>query len=444
MSTRTPDPPPQPGASARAAALDEGPPGGGSGRHGTFASLRYRDYRLLWFGQASHAAALWMEQIARPWLVLNITNESAAHVGGVVAMRTLPQMFFGVWAGVLADQFDRKTILLATKVGVLTLNVVFVTLLVTGLMELWMIYVASFIRGSFMAFDQPARQSMIASIVPREILTNAVALMSSTQNVMRMVGVLASGAVIATLGIEGAFIAVTVVYTGAVVSTALLRVPTNRIAGSTMSFGGMTESLKEGLRYAIGVPVIRSVLLMSLLFFVFGQSYLQVFAPLFARTTLDIGAIGFSLLIATSTIGALTGTMFIASRYPKRLGLILPVSVTLMGVALVVFSLTTYLPGALGLVVPFLVIPFVGAMQTVYFSLSNAAMLAAAPEHMRGRVVSLLSLDRAFVSAGASLGGLLAAAQGVQVAQIVYGATLAILGLVVLMTAKNLRAYVAD
>ncbi len=430
-------------AAVKAGSAFGGGPPPPSGRHGTFASLRYRDFRLLWAGQASHAAALWMEQIARPWLVLEMTNDNAAHVGGVVAMRTIPQLLFGLLAGVVADQFDRKTILLTTKVGVLTVNVAFVVLLVTGLMELWMIYATALIRGTFMAFDQPARQSMIASIVPQPILTNAVALMSSTQNIMRMAGVLGAGAIIALMGVEGAFIVLTCIYVGAVVSTALLRVPTNRVAGRETTVSGILESLKEGMRYAIRVPVVRGVLVMSLIFFVFGQSYLQVFAPLFAKSVLDIGPLGFSALVATSTIGALTGTLLIASRYPKRLGLILPLAVTLMGVALVLFSLTTYLPGAVGIVVPFAVIPLVGLMQTAYFSLSNAALLSAAPEDMRGRVVSLLSLDRAFVSAGASAGGFLAAAYGVQMAQLTYGALLAVLGLLVVIFGRQIRSYVA-
>ena len=92
---------------------------------GTFSSLRYRNLRLLWIGQTGHAAALWMEQIARPWLVLEITNNNAAHVGGVVAMRVLPQLLFGIWAGVITDRLDRKQLLFATKIGVFILNIVF-------------------------------------------------------------------------------------------------------------------------------------------------------------------------------------------------------------------------------------------------------------------------------------------------------------------------------
>ena len=92
------------------------------------ASLRYRDYRLIWLGQSSHAAALWMEQTARPLLVLAITDGSAVHLGGVVAMRTLPSLLFGVWAGVVSDWFDRKTVLQTTKAGTTSVAVLFAVL----------------------------------------------------------------------------------------------------------------------------------------------------------------------------------------------------------------------------------------------------------------------------------------------------------------------------
>ena len=178
---------------------------------GTFSSLRYRNLRLLWIGQTGHASALWMEQIARPWLVLEITNNNAAHVGGVVAMRVLPQLLFGIWAGVITDRLDRKQLLFATKIGVFILNIVFAVLLVTNLIELWHIYLVSFIRGFFMATDNPARQSLIADAVPSELVMNAVALMSATQNVMRIGGVMPSGLLIALLGGTGTFVIIAIV-----------------------------------------------------------------------------------------------------------------------------------------------------------------------------------------------------------------------------------------
>ncbi len=414
---------------------------GAATRYGLLYSLTYRNFRLLWLGQASHASALWMEQIARPWLVLIMTGDNAAHVGGVVAMRTLPMLFLGVWAGVIADRFDRRTVLISTKVGVFILSIVFAAILVSGRMELWMVYAAAFLRGSFMAFDQPARQSLIASIVPSHALTNAVALMSSTQNVMRLVGVMGSGLVIATLGIEGAFIAIAVIYIGAVVSSWMLDVPSHLLDRKNEEPTTMFQSLVEGIKYAATQPAILGVLAMSLFFFSFGMSWMQVFASLFARTVFETEAVGFSALVAISSLGAIAGTLLIASRYPKRLGLILPGSAVLMGGVLALFSAASYLPGTPGIVIPFLLVPLVGLAQTAYHSLSNALLLSATPVELRGRVISLLSLDRAMMSAGAAAGGFLAAAAGVQIAQITYGLLLVLTGVIVLFAAPGLRKF---
>lgn len=407
-----------------------------------FASLAYRDYRLLWLSQTSYAAALWMEQIARPWLVLLLTGDNPIHVGGVVALQTLPQLLFGVWGGVVADGFPRKAILVTTKRVVLLLNIVFATLLLTGVIELWHVYAAAFIRGASMAFDQPARQSLIASLVPSSLLTNAVALMSSTQSVMRILGITTAGAVIALVGIERAWLAIVLVLVLAVVAVQRLSVPDDERV--RRGLGGFGSDLMEGARFAASRPEIRGVLLLSVVFFSFGMSYLQVFLPLFARLELGIGAIGLSVLSGTAAVGALCGALLIAHFKPVRLGRLLPTVCAILGAALSLFSLTWSLPRPYDVILALPLMLVVGLMQTSYFSLTNATLLSASPASMRGRVISLLSLARAMVTLGASLGGFLAASLGVQVAQGLYGIVCATAALFVLLFAHGLREYRVD
>ncbi len=407
-----------------------------------FSSLAYRDYRLLWLSQTCYAGALWMEQIARPWLVLLLTNDDPVHVGGVVALQTLPQLLFGVFAGVVADGFSRKTILVWTKRLVLLLNVVFAALLLSGHIELWHVYAAAFVRGASMSFDQPARQSLIASLVPARLLTNAVALMSSTQSVMRILGITAAGGIIALVGIEKAWLAIALVLVGAVVAVQLLNVPGEADSRARVRDArGLWRELSGGVRFAAQRGEIRGVLLLSLVYFSFGMSYLQVFLPLFARLELDLGAIGLSVLGGASAVGALAGALCIAHTRPLRLGLLLPAATTTMGLALVFFALSWALPAPLdvALALPLLVV--VGLMQTSYFSLTHSILLSASPEAMRGRVVSLLSLSRALVTVGASVAGLLVARYGLQSAQALYGGVCASAGVVVLTCARSLRAY---
>ncbi len=410
-------------------------------RSETLAPLRYRNYFLLWSGQGAHAFALWGEQIARPFLIFDMvesTEAAAVHIGGVIAARTVPQLLFGVFAGVISDWFDRRLILVLTKIAVLAVSFLFAALLLLGEAELWHVYAFSLARGSFMAFDQPARQSMIATIVPTDQMTRAIALMSGTQNVMRIAGSSAGGFSVALLGIPGTFLAVALIYVPALIATYLIRVPEQERPAETGA-RAMANGLVEGARFAWKSAPVRGVLLMSLVYFTFGMSYVQVFAPLFAEEVLDIGSSGLGVMVSFTGAGALVGALFVASRQPTRVGLLLPVTVMLFGAMLVLFSVTTYLPRPLGLIVPFVVIGLTGILQTAYFSMSNAALLAAAPPAMRGRVISLLSLDRAMVTLGASLAGFLAALQGVQLAQIQFGLVCVGGGLAVLLLLPELR-----
>lgn len=413
----------------------EAPP---SGRIGMFASLGIVNFRYLWLGQLSHAGALWMEQIARPFLILELTDGSATHVGAVIAVRTLPQLIFGVWAGVVADWFDRRTVLLVDKTAVLSINVAFAVLLLTGNLALWHVYAYAFLRGTMMAFDQPARQALIPSIVPADRVTNAVALMSATQDTMRIIGAALGGFAYAIFGPEGAFTMVAVIYVGAVVSTYLLDVPTHERPQATGA-RAMTRGMIEGARFAMSHTAIRGVLILSLIYFTFGMSYMQVFAPLFAEKVLDIGSLGFGFMTSLTGVGALVAALFIANRQPSRLGMILPLLAVAFGVMLIAFSVSTYLPQPAGLVVPLVLIAVVGAVQTSYFSLARAMMLHSAPEAMRGRVIGLLSLDRAVMTAGAAAAGFLADRMGVQPAQIVYGVICAAGGTAMYLFAREFR-----
>jgi len=407
-----------------------------------FSPLRYRDYFLLWSGQGAHAFALWGEQIARPFLIFGMVDDpatAAVHIGGVIALRTVPQLFFGVFAGVISDWFDRRMILVGTKVAVLLVSVLFAAVLVTGQAQLWHVYAFSFLRGSFMAFDQPARQSMIATLLPTEQMTRGIALMSGTQNVMRIAGSSAGGFSVALLGIPGTFVAIALIYAPALVATWMIRTLPQERPNETGA-RAMGRGLVEGMQFAWRTAPVRGVLLMSLVYFTFGMSYVQVFAPIFAEEIMNIGSGGLGLMVSFTGAGALFGALFVAARQPVRVGLWLPVTVTIFGGMLIVFSLTTYLDHPYGIVVPFALIGVTGILQTTYFSMSNAALLAAAPPAMRGRVISLLSLDRAMVTLGASAAGFLTAVQGVQLAQMEFGLVCVVGGLLVLVTMPELRA----
>ena len=410
---------------------------------GVFSSLRIRNYRLLWLGVISHGMALWMEQIARPFLIYELTG-SPLQLGGVIVARTLPQFVFGLFAGVATDWFDRKRVLQISQIGALLLNVVFAALLLFDLLELWHIYAAAAVRGITMGFDQPARQSLVPSIVPANRVMNAVALFSATQNTMRIVGTAAAGFTIAAVGVEGAFVAIAVIYVGAVLSTSLLRVPTHVRPDATGAVA-MLAGLGEAMRFAIATPSIRGAISLALIHFAFGLSFLHLFAALFALEVLDIGPFGFGIMMSLTGVGSLTGALVIASRSPRRLGVLLPVMMAMFGLLLIAFSLSTYVPGALGrgwLVLPLALVFGVGLFQSGIFTLVQVVVLDAAPDQMRGRLLGLLAFDRATMLVGAAAGGVLAEILGTQRAQIVYATLLVLSSLVILIFAKQFRGTV--
>ena len=144
----------------------------------TFQALNYKPFLFLWMGEIGHAFGLWIWMIALPLLVLDLTD-SAVHLGAVMAVRTIPAVAFGMVAGLVADTFNRKVVLLGAKAGAVVGGAAFAILVLGNWIELWHVYVLSLFRGIVMAFDQPARRAIVPSILPENLVTNACLLYTS-------------------------------------------------------------------------------------------------------------------------------------------------------------------------------------------------------------------------------------------------------------------------
>lgn len=383
---------------------------------GTFASLAYRDFTYLWLGQVTHAFALWLEQVARPLLVLALTG-SATQLGLVILTRTIPAVVLGMLAGAVADNFNRRAVLLGTKVVVLGLSAVFALLVVTGWVEIWHIYLFSFLRGAAMAFDQPARRAMIPTIVPAHLVVNAMALSTGSMQIMRVAGAAAAGFLMGYMGLSAPFVGIVVVYIGAVFFTWMLR-PADHERTGYQGARSLGNDLLEGLRFAWGTPDVRGILIIALGYFTFGMSFMQVFAPVFAEH-LQIGKEGFGYMISFLGVGGLIGALVLAGFNPsKGRGTLLLVLLIGFGISLTVFSAVTYLHSVL---LAFAVVFVVGMVQSSFFPLVNSLLVGAAPVNMRGRVLGVLSLDRATMALGGATAGALIDRIGVQDAQMLFG-----------------------
>lgn len=371
-------------------------------RASTFHSLRYRDFRYLWLGQLGASSSQWMENVARPLLMLELTN-SALLVGLVAATRMVPMLLFGVWAGVLADRADKKRILQATQFITFSTHAVTAALLLTNTIEPWMVFVGTFTGGASQAFNQPARVSLIPRMVPRENVTNAIALISAGFNTMRTGGPAIAAVVLAVLAFGDLYVLQAVMLLFVLWSTSQIRVSTRDTRQRTTS---MRAELVEGLRAVRQDKVVLYILALSLLLFVWGMPFQGVFIPLIGKNELGLSTSATALLVSAVGIGAVLGSLVVATIGDtlKRRGLVMLGIVITFSIALLVFANAH----TLFLVVPALLLT--GAMQVSFMSFNNAFVLSRTPQELHGRVLSLFQLDRGLVPAGAALGGFLAEA----------------------------------
>jgi MFS family permease len=397
---------------------------------GTFASLHYRDFRYLWLGQVGHAASLWMEQIARPVLILQLTD-SALMVGLVVAARMIPMLLFGLFAGVVADRFNKKRILLTTQAVTMSVQFLTAALVLTGLIEVWMVFVTTFIAGTSMSFNQPARQSILPKLVPRESLLNAVALNTSAINIMRILGPALAG-VLLFIGIGSVYLVQGCMLAGVMLVTSLMHVPYEpRPKDEQVS---MLGDLRESLRFVAETPVVLSIMGPALILFVFGFPYQSVFVPLFAKHVFELGDSGVGWLTMVTGAGALVGSLFLASRGTLgRRGLMLLGCLALFSSGLLIISRSDFL------LFTIVVLAGTACMSNAYISLTNSLLLELSPEEMHGRVMSLLSLDRGLVPLGATIAGALAATLGPEDALLVMSVICLSLTAIVAVAAPALR-----
>jgi MFS family permease len=227
---------------------------------GIFRSLRGFNYRLWAAGALVSNVGTWMQRIAQGWLVLTqLTHNNATAMGVVLALQSGPHLLLLPLTGFAADHLDRRKLLLATQaaMGVLALGLGVLT--ITGLVQLWQVYVFAFLLGCVTAFDSPARHTFVAELVGEADLSNAVALNSSSFNAARMIGPAVAGTLIAAVGSGWVFLINAVSFVAVLGSLALLRLSELHPQVRALRTHG---SFVEGFRYVWKRPDLQAILLM--------------------------------------------------------------------------------------------------------------------------------------------------------------------------------------
>ena len=409
--------PPQP-RSAKPAAPDAAAASGKSARRflgigaDTFESLTILDFRWLWASSMTSFTAMNMQMVARVWLVLRLTGDSPLAVTLVTISFALPVMFVSVIAGALADRIPRRRLMILGQSANAIVTLIIATLDLTGLVAFWHLMVAGVVNGSLMALNMPSRQALVSEIVPEDRLMNGIALQNSAMNATRIAGPAIAGFLIVLIDTWGVFYLVAAIYAVSVLSVVPMR------AGreiSSKSGRGMTGDVKAGFRYALGDPVLRSLILMAFIPVLFGFSY-YVLMPAWAREALNVASNDLGVLMMTMGIGALAGSLLVAGlKTMKGRGLMLLGCCLVWGLSLAAFAQTTSYAVAL----PLLLI--VGLASSVFMSLNMTLLQTHADPEMRGRVMSIAMMTFGMMPLSAVPFGLLAEQTGTPFALMLSG-----------------------
>jgi MFS family permease len=363
----------------------------------TFASLkRHRNYRLFFTGQVISVSGTWMQNVALAWLVVELTHSPLA-VGILAFCRFIPFTVFGLFAGVVADRIDNRKLVIGTQIASMILSALFAVFVLSGLETLWVVYLLAILSSTAIVFDAPGRHALTFQMVGREELSNAVALNASLFNASRVVGPAIAGVVIAAFGVGVCFAINTVTFIAVLVGLLMMRkeelVPVER-SGEPPT---MMRGIREGLVWALHAPDMRLVLAIVTVVSTVGFNF-HVILPLLASDTLDTGAEVFGILSACFGAGALVGALLSAALGRASWKVLIlgtgGFSVSLLALA----PLTSVWLCALLLFVT-------GVCFTLWTSNANTILQLGAPDHLRGRVVSLYLWAFAGL---APVGGLLA------------------------------------
>jgi MFS family permease len=343
----------------------------------TFHSLGVPNYRRYASGAIVSNVGTWMGRVAQDWLVLMVlTNQSASALGIVTGLQFLPFLILAPWAGMIADRFPKRTILLISQSALLVTALALAILTATGAVQLWHVYALALAQGVATAIDNPARQAFVSEMVDHEYLPNAVALNSASFNLGRLIGPGAAGLLIAGAGVAPALFVNA--FTFVFVLGALLRMDTRTLTPAPRARG--KGQIREGLRYVRRRPDL--ILIMALVFVLgtFGMNF-QMTMALMSTQVFHKGAGEYGLLGSIMAIGSLSAALLSARRQPRLRVLVVSLAGFTVSTALLATA-PTYVMFAVYLVPT-------GLTALTALTTANAMVQMSVSAAMRGRVMSL-------------------------------------------------------
>ena len=346
----------------------------------TSSLANHRNYRLFFVGQMVSLTGTWMQDVALPWLVYHETK-SPFQVGLLVFFRFVPFLLLGLFAGVLADRVDNRRMLIATQTVSMTLASLLAALAFTSSPAIWAIYVIAILGGAAVVIEGPSRQALVYQLVGRDELPNAIALNASLFNAARAVGPALGGVLIAVVGVGWCFVFNAVSFMAVLTTLLLMRAselfPVARDRDPQPTF----RAIRDGLSYVWGSPLMRTIIICTATMSLAGFNF-RVLVPSLAADVFEASALVFGALYASFGLGATLGALVVAGRGRA--------SWTAFSLGAAGLGLSAFGIAVIGGIPAAIVLLFAAGISfTTWVANGQSLLQLAAPDQLRGRVVSI-------------------------------------------------------
>lgn len=415
------------------------------------AALRYRDYRLLWFGRLLSTIGSQMQLIAINWHIFALLRDQtytlsilgkeidlgaeALGLGTLGLVRIVPIALFALLGGILADTRDRRRLLIWVQSASVLFAAALAVLTLTDNITIPLIYLLTAAGSAAAAFDEPSRQSIVPNLVPPEHLTNAISLNTMLWQLATIIGPALAGVLVGISGV-GLVYALNAMSFGAVIVSLLMMDYRGEAAAKTTGLGW--QALVDGVRFTYRSRLIWSTMLLDFLATFFSSA--RTMLPIVVGDVLGLGAAGYGILATAQPVGAVIAGAIVALRKEiHRQGVVLLVSVAVYGLATALFGLSTLFS------LSYFLLALMGAGDMVSTVIRGTLRQLVTPDHLRGRMTSV---NMIFFMGGPQLGeleaGLIAAAFGAPLAIFSGGVATILLTFWIAWKYPRLRNFTGD
>jgi MFS family permease len=354
-------------------------------------SLKHRRFFFLWLGLLISIAGTQMQIWALFWHIRELTDKPIA-LGGIGLARILPVIIFSLIGGAIADSFNRRNILFVTQSAAALQAVALGLLTQFGQVTIWHIYGLTALQAVAIAFDGPARQSLVPNLVPAKDLPSAFSMTSIAFQTGAIIGPALTGFTIAFAGQQAVYYINAVSYMAVFVALLLIGDVPQKIASHAKAVSW--TSIREGIHFILNKPIILSTMLLDFVATFFASA--NTLMPIVARDVLKVGVVEYGWLSAAQSFGAVNAALVVSQvRELRRQGPIFLGAVVVFGVATILFGLSS------SFVLAWCALAVIGAADSVSTIIRNTIRQLQTPDYIRGRMTSV---NQIFFQGGPQLG----------------------------------------